>query len=122
MVKSKSPRISAAEWDVMRVVWSHNPVLACKVIDEVAAAHKWHAKTVRTLLARLVKKGALTFEKQGRAYRYRPLVKEADCIQAESDLFLQRVFGGAITPMLAHFVERRKISESEMREIKRLLR
>jgi BlaI family transcriptional regulator, penicillinase repressor len=121
-VKNKSPRISAAEWDVMKVVWARNPVLASKVVDEVAAAHKWHAKTVRTLLARLVKKGALTFEKQGRAYMYRPLVKEADCIQAESDSFLQRVFGGAISPMLAHFVERRKISESEMRELRRLLR
>lgn len=106
----------------MKVVWNHNPTLASKVIDELASAHKWHAKTVRTLLARLVKKGALTFEKQGRAYMYRPVVKEADCIQAESDSFLQRVFGGAISPMLAHFVERRKISESEMREIKRLLR
>jgi BlaI family penicillinase repressor len=106
----------------MKVVWVQNPILASKVIEEVAAAHKWHAKTVRTLLARLVKKGALTFEKHGRAYMYRPLVKEADSIQAESDSFLQRVFGGAITPMVAHFVERRKISESEMREIKRLLR
>ena len=107
---------------MMKVVWSRNPIRASKVIEEVAAAHNWHAKTVRTLLARLVKKGALTFEKQGRAYMYQPQVTEADCVQAESDSFLQRVFGGAIIPMLAHFVERRKISDSEMRELRRLLR
>ncbi len=106
----------------MKVVWARHPILASKVVEEVAAARKWHAKTVRTLLARLVKKGVLTFEKKGRAYMYEPLVNQADCIQAESDLFLQRVFGGAISPMLAQLVERRKISEAEMRELRRLLR
>ena len=120
-MKNKAPKISAAEWDVMKVVWSKNPILASEVIEKVAAGHKWHSKTVRTLLARLVRKGALTFEKHGRAYMYRPLVSEADSIGAESDSFLQRVFGGAISPMLAHFVERRKISESDLRELRRLL-
>lgn len=121
-MKTKSPRISTAEWDVMKVVWAQNPIMASNVVEQVAMAHKWHAKTVRTLLARLVKKGALTFEKKGRTYLYRPLLKEVDSIQAESDSFLQRVFDGAISPMLANLVERHKISEAEMREIRRLVR
>ncbi len=106
----------------MRVIWAASPIRAGKVVEELASTHAWHAKTVRTLLARLVKKGALTFEKKGRAYLYRPLVKEDDSIQAESDSFLQRVFGGSISPMLAHFVERHKISDAEMRELRRILR
>ena len=106
----------------MRAIWSQNPILASEVIAKVSGTHKWHSKTVRTLLARLVLKGALTFEKQGRAYKYRPLVSEADSIQAESEMFLQRVFGGALSPMLAHFVQKQRISESDRKELRRLLR
>ena len=106
----------------MKVVWSKNPILACEVIASLSGARKWHPKTVRTFLARLVRKGALAFDRQGRAYRYRPLVGEAGSIQVESESFLQRVFGGAVSPMLAYFVEKQKISKSDLKELKRLLR
>ena len=105
----------------MKVVWAGSPILAREVIARLAASRKWHAKTVRTLLARLVKKGAIGFHKQGRAYLYRPLVKQADCIRAETESLLDRVFDGALVPMVAHFLEGRKISESEARELRLLL-
>jgi BlaI family penicillinase repressor len=68
-----------------------------------------------------VKKEALGFEKEGRDYLYRPLVKEVDCVRAVSDSFLDRVFGGALAPMVAHFVEQKKMSPEQIRELKRLL-
>ena len=117
----RHPRISPAEWQVMKVIWAGSPVLASEVITRLCADRKWHAKTIRTLLARLVKKRALGFEKQGRAYLYRPLVKQADCVRAEGQTFLDRVFGGALVPMLAHFLEGRAISDSEKIELRRLL-
>ena len=81
----------------------------------------WHPRTVKAFLNRLVRKGALGFSKEGRAYLYQPLVREEDCIDAASASFLERVFGGSMKPMLAHFVERNKLSRDEIRELRRLL-
>lgn len=116
------PRISETEWEVMKVVWAQAPITASDVVVRLAAQDpSWHPKTARTLLNRLVKKRALGFQRDGRAYLYRPLVSERDCVAAATDSFLDRVFGGALQPMLAHFVERRKLSAAELRELQRLL-
>lgn len=117
------PRISETEWEVMKVVWAHAPLTANDVIARLVAQDpSWHPKTARTLLNRLVKKKALGFRRDGRAYLYRPLVTEKECVAAVTDSFLDRVFGGALEPMLAHFVERKKLSPAEFRELERLLR
>jgi BlaI family penicillinase repressor len=117
-----TPRITETEWEIMKVVWSHSPTPAQEIIDALAKKDDWHPKTVKTLLNRLGKKGALGFEIEGRAYLYRPLVSEKDCVAAESESFLDRVFGGSLKPMLAHFAETRKLSPSEIAELKRLLK
>lgn len=106
----------------MKVVWSRHPRSAQEIIETLAAEDEWHPKTVKTLLNRLVNKGALGFKKEGRAYLYRPLVAEADCVAAESESFLDRVFGGSLKPMLTHFAETRKLSPAEIAELKRLLK
>jgi BlaI family penicillinase repressor len=116
------PRISETEWELMRVVWARSPLTAADIIAQLTAADPtWHPKTVRTLLNRLVKKKALGHRPEGRAYVYRPLVTEPDCAGAASDSFLDRVFGGSLRPMLAHFVEHRKLSPTELRELRKLL-
>lgn len=117
----KHPRISPAEWQVMKVIWAGSPVLASEVITRLCADRAWHSKTIRTLLARLVKKRALGYHKQGRAYLYRPLVKKPDCIRAESQLFLDRIYDGALVPMLAQFLKNWSISDAEKRELRLLL-
>ena len=117
----KVPRISEAEWTVMKVLWERAPLSASDVVAALAGQEDWHPKTVKTLLGRLVKKGALGYREDGRAYLYRPLVREADCIRAVSDSFLERVFGGALKPMLAHFVGQKRLSASEVEELKRIL-
>src|SRR4051812_1949486 len=105
------PRISDTEWEVMRVVWAHHPITAADIVAQLAAADpSWHPKTVRTLLARLVEKKALGFEASGRAYVYAPLVTEAQCVAVASGSFVERVFGGALKPMLVHFLEQRRLS------------
>jgi len=116
------PKISETEWEVMKVLWATSPLSAEEIIARLVAQDgEWHPKTAKTLLSRLVKKKALGFDKEGRAYRYRPLVREVDCVKAVSESFLDRVFGGALTPMLAHYVEHKKMSAAEIRELKRLL-
>jgi BlaI family penicillinase repressor len=118
----KIPRISETEWQVMKIVWAQTPCSAGEIIEALACQDPdWHPKTARTLLNRLVAKKALTFTAAGRTYVYRPLVTEEDCVDAASDSFLERVFGGSLQPMLAHFVERRKLSPAQIKELKRLL-
>jgi len=116
------PRISEMEWEVMRVVWAKTPCSAGEIFEALAGADSsWHPKTVKTYLTRLVQKKALGFRKEGRAYLYRPLVEERDCVSAASENFLERVFGGSLRPMLAHFVEQKKLTEEEMQELRSLL-
>ena len=105
----------------MKVLWAKAPLSATEIIETLAAQDDWHPKTVKTYLNRLVKKKALSFQKERRAYLYRPLVKEVDCVKAVSESFLDRVFGGALKPMVAHFVEHKKLSAAEVRDLKRLL-
>jgi BlaI family penicillinase repressor len=117
------PRISDTEWEVMRVVWAQAPCSAGMIIETLMHGDSsWHPRTVKAFLNRLVRKGVLGFSKEGRAYVYKPLVREEDCVDAASESFLERVFGGSMKPMLAHFVERKKLSREEIRELRRLLR
>lgn len=116
------PKISETEWEIMKVIWAKAPLSSHEIIEVLMAQDSsWHPKTVRTLINRLVKKKALGIEMEGRAYVYRPLVKESDCVKAASQSFLERVFGGALKPMMAHYVEHQKLSTEEIRELKRLI-
>ena len=116
------PRISDTEWEIMRIVWLRRSVTANEIIEQLAAVDpSWHPKTARTLLARLVQKKALGYQAKGRAYVYSPRVTEKECVAAASESFLDRVFGGSLRPMLAHFVERRKLTLEDIEEMSRLL-
>ncbi len=118
----KLPRISETEWEVMRVLWARAPMAASDVIEALTQEDPtWHPKTAKTLLNRLVRKGALAYREVGRAYHYHPRVTEADCVAAVSESFLQRVFGGSLQPMLAHFLDRKNLSGAEIRELRRML-
>src|SRR5258706_4403512 len=97
------PRISELEWQVMKVVWARSPIQASEIIETLQADDpKWHHKTVKTLVNRLMKKRALGFKKDGRAYLYSPRVREEDCVRVASESFLERVFNGALAPLVAH--------------------
>jgi BlaI family penicillinase repressor len=115
------PSISDAEWAVMRVLWERGAATANEVVDAVASGRRWKPKTVHTLLRRLVDKKALTADRRGREYVFRPRVAERDCQLAEGRSFLSRVFGGEIAPFLAAFVEREELTPVEIEELKRIL-
>jgi len=115
------PRISDAEWEVMKILWEKSPATANEVVDRLQGANSWSPRTVKTLLNRLVAKKALGFEEDGRMYRYSPLVTESECARAESRSFLNRVYGGALTPLVAQFLQERDVSHEEIEELRRLL-
>lgn len=117
----KPPQISDAEWEVMQVLWESSPRTAAEVAEEVAERMAWHPKTVKTLLGRLVKKGALKYREEGNRYLYRPVFPREKYIAEESRTFLDRVFGGDAAPMLVHFVEHAELSEDDIAELRALL-
>jgi BlaI family transcriptional regulator, penicillinase repressor len=120
-MKKPLPKISDSEWRIMRLVWKKHPQTAGEIIDQLKDSTRWNPKTVKTLLNRLVKKGALAFDKEGRNYLYHPAADEKECSRAESMSFLDRVYGGALQPMLASFFEEERLSKNEIEELKRIL-
>lgn len=117
----QAPKISEAEWDVMNVVWEDHPITAQDVYDQLQARTGWALRTVKTLLARLVKKGALGYEVDGKRYRYHARVNREECVRAESASFLQRVLAGSASPALAYFVREGRLSPQEIQELRELL-
>ena len=107
----------------MKVLWATPDIPAQRIISALSERHgeDWHPKTVRTLLNRLVKKKAVGYEKQGRGYLYRALIHEAECQQAVSQSFLDRVFGGSLQPLLAQFVNNEKLTPQEIENLKKIL-
>lgn len=115
-------RISEAEAAVMDVLWTRSPLTAQEVIKALSNDRGWSDTTVKTLLARLVAKAAIAHEADGRRYLYRPLTSRDDYISQESTRFIDRVFGGRLTPLVAHLVERKAVSAEEIAEIEALLK
>lgn len=116
-------KISTAEWEVMKIIWRQAPCTAQVVIDSLAESQEWEVATIKTLLNRLVTKGVLRFEKQGRAYVYSPAVTEAECCASEATSFIDRVFGGALSPFLAHFAKSgRRLSAEDIAELEKILK
>ncbi len=115
------PSIPDAEWEVMKVLWASAPLTTNQVVEAMAPRKSWKPKTIHTLLRRLVDKGALSAEKQGREFSYYPMVSAADCQLAESRSFLGRVFDGEVAPFLATFVRQEQLSAAEIAELKRIL-
>lgn len=119
---SQPPLIPESEWKVMKVLWTHSPLSASEIIAALSHTEDWHPNTIKTLLSRLHKKKVVGVEKQKNLYLYRPLVSEADCVRMESESFLQRVFGGAVKPLLMHFAQQRKLSSEDLEELRKVLK
>jgi BlaI family penicillinase repressor len=113
--------ISDAESLVMDVLWKAHPLAADEVVFALAKRVDWQEPTVRTLLNRLLKKGAIAADREGRRYLYRPLLQRSDYVHAESKSLLDRLFKGRIVPMVAQFSSQQKLSKKEIAELKRLI-
>ena len=111
------PKISEAEYEVMKVIWKHAPISTNEVVGQLADQCDWSPKTIHTLLKRLVDKKALTYEKEGRVFVYTPVIKEDDYISEQSASFLSRYFDGDFGAMMMQFVEQGKLSEQDIAEL-----
>ena len=114
-------QISDAEAVVMDVLWKRSPLSADEVVASLSSRQDWQEATVKTLLNRLLKKGAIDAEKDGRRYLYAPVLQREAWVQGESESLLDRVFGGRVAPLVAHFSEHRKLSRKDIADLRKLL-
>jgi BlaI family penicillinase repressor len=115
-------KISEAESRVMETLWATTtPQSAEGIVASIADAQEWQEATVKTLLNRLLKKRAITAQRDGRRYLYRPLIKRGDYVLAESKSLLDRLYGGRVAPLVAHFSERAKLTKKDIAEIRALI-
>ena len=115
------PRITEAEWQVMNVVWESPPVTAQDVTRELANDQDWSSRTVKTFLARLVKKGVLEYEVEGKRYLYSPRVSREESLAVEGRSLLGRLRGAPVSPLMAWFVEHSSMDRDEIESLKRML-
>src|SRR5438552_990360 len=121
------PSISDAEWQVMKALWDGGPATAGEVVARVEAEgprRRWHARTVKTMLGRLVRKGAVDATSGADAssrFIYRAKVTRDACVRVESRSFLARVFDGAAAPALVHFLEQNRLPPADIERLRTLL-
>jgi BlaI family penicillinase repressor len=120
-MKMKKVQISAAESQVMETLWRKGPLTPEQIIAATAKANHWGAGTVRTLIARLLRKGFLAGARQDGGYFYKPLVARADYVRSESQMLLDRLFGGQAGPLVAHFVTEQKLTTADVKKLKKLI-
>ncbi len=114
-------QITDAEWEVMQSVWEADDQTPAEIIARVQPLRERSHRTIRTLLARLVDKGAVTVRVDGSQYLYSAAVSRDDCVRAAAKSFSQRFFAGDLKSLLMHFVERESLSEQEASELRERL-
>ncbi len=115
-------RISDAEHAVMEVLWEESPLTASDVADRVDPAKGWSGNTVKTLLGRLLAKNVIAHEEDGRRYLYRPVVAREDYVSGESRRLMDRLFGGRLTPLVAHLADRDELTQRDIADIEAILK
>jgi BlaI family penicillinase repressor len=117
----KTTPISDSEWDVMEPIWEEGACTAADVIKQLRETHDWNHSTIRTLLARLVEKGALDYEVDGSRYIYRAAVSRRQCVRQKGRTFLEKAFGGDVAALVAHFVAEGSFDRRQIDELRQLL-
>ncbi len=114
-------QISEAEAVVMQVLWGQHPLSADEVMARLPSANDWAEATVKTLLNRLLNKGAIGAEKEGRRYLYSPLIQRDAWVLEESSSLIDRLFDGRVAPLVAHFSQHQKLTRDDVAELRKLL-
>lgn len=114
-------KISGAESQIMEALWTKGALTPDGVVAEVGEANGWAPGTVKTLITRLLRKGAIAGAKEAGAYVYRPILERANYVQAESQSLVDRLFGGEVAPLVAHFAEHRALTPRDIAHLKTLI-
>jgi BlaI family transcriptional regulator, penicillinase repressor len=120
-LKEIAASISDAEVEVLQQLWKESPLAAQDIIDRLESTNSAHPKTVKTLINRLLNKGAIKFKEENRKYSYYPVVKKKDFYGVKTESFLNKFFAGELSPLVSFFSNHKKLSAKEIAEIRKLL-
>ncbi len=114
-------QLSDSEWGLMKILWEVAPAPVNEIAERAQQTNQWHPKTVRTMLIRLDKKGLVNYAIRDGIQHYRPLFSREECESQATQSFLQRVFDGALSPMVAHFSSKQKLTAEDKQALLALL-
>ncbi|MBE6606040.1 MAG: BlaI/MecI/CopY family transcriptional regulator [Ruminococcaceae bacterium] len=114
----RNTNISEAELEVMKVIWNEQKPITSLDIVEAFEGKGWKKTTIATFLTRLVEKGALFAEKQGKLYYYTPLISQKDYRMSRTKNLISSLYGGSIKDFAVSLFEEQSISEEELKELK----
>jgi BlaI family transcriptional regulator, penicillinase repressor len=118
----KPPRISDSELQLLSLLWEESPLGASDLADRIPAERGWSLATVKTLLSRLMAKGAISAHSQGRRFLYRPAIERDTVAARQADSLIDRLFGGRVSPLIARLAERRELDPDDLAELEALVR
>jgi predicted transcriptional regulator len=116
------PAISEAESQVMEQLWKCAPQTAEELAASLGAIQGWQPSTVKTLLNRLLHKGAIAAEREGRRFLYSVVLERDAWQRSQSVSLIDRLFGGRIAPLVAQFASQRKLTKADIAALKALLK
>jgi predicted transcriptional regulator len=116
-------RISDAELDVMEALWSApGPLTATEVAKRIDQSRGWSLATVKTMLSRLLAKRAISHREEGRRYLYTPAIARDSYVGRESRRFVDQLFGGRLSPLVARLAEADALDEDDIAAIEKILK
>ena len=113
--------LSGAEWNLMESLWEYSPKVGSQIVTDMAARIGWSRSTTLTMLRRMTEKGLIACEDSGQMKTYAPLVDREEAVKKETESFLNRVYNGSISLLMSGFVERQKLTEQEIAELRQIL-
>ncbi len=115
------PTATPAEWEIMETLWKNGPQAARDVYASLPKSNSWDIKTVRTLLSRLVEKGAVGYDQIGNSYLYRAEYNREKLVCGEVKSVVDRTLGGSISALFAGFLREEQIDADEIEKLRQIL-
>lgn len=114
------PKISESELEIMRIIWEHDaPMTVTQIRTEAEQRLKWEPSTIKTLLSRLLQKGAVSrIQEDGqRVYHYAALISKEDYGQESADKLIDKIFKGSAKNLVAALLSSNKLTKSDIEEL-----
>lgn len=113
--------LSEAEWNIMESLWEYSPKVGSQIAADMVTRTGWSRSTTLTMLKRMSEKGLIACEDNGRMRTYIPMIEREDAVKKETESFLKRVYHGSISMLVSGFVERQRLSQEELAELREIL-
>jgi BlaI family penicillinase repressor len=121
-MRPAKPTLTEQELEIMKVIWTLDTATVRQVYESMLEHRRIAYTTVMTMMNILETKGYLKKEQGERAYVYQPTQPQKQVIRSMVREFLDRVFDGSAEPLLAHLVEDRRLTETDLEEIRRTIK